>query len=131
MLDAIPAVGGDPAERMLGTDATPEGMAELDDLPRCPGVTGVGAGVADDGEPLVVLALAHADAGTAADTAEIVAGVLESGNLPRIEVPWHERLTVESVDVEGTLAVVTARPAGDAALATWDQSLYQRAFPPC
>lgn len=131
MLDGTPSAGVDVASRVLGERATPELLESLEDLPRCPGVTGVATGVADDGEPLIVLAMAHADDDAAEANVDVLADVLENGDELATRRPWTELLTVESVEAEGPVVVATARPAGDAPLAIWYRLVLERSFPPC
>jgi hypothetical protein len=116
-------------DRMAGEGASPaqiEGM----DLAGCEGMDGAAIGVADDGEPLIVLALGHVDTDAAGRNADVVADVFEDGEEARTGRPWSDLLTVESVDTEDTVVVVTARPA-EMALGQWHAFLTTRSFPPC
>src|SRR5690606_19282501 len=108
---------------------TPAEIEALD-LTGCEGMDGAAIGVADDGEPLLVMAIGHVDGDAAGRNADIVAEVLEDGDELRTGRPWSELLTVESVDTEDTVVVVTARPA-DMALGQWYTFLFNRSFPPC
>ena len=115
--------------RMMGERMTPAEIEDID-LTGCEGMVGAAIGVADDGEPLLVLALGHVDEDAADRNADVVAEVLEDGDELRTRRPWSEILTVESVDTDGTVVVVTARPA-DMALAQWYGFISNRSFPPC
>jgi hypothetical protein len=118
------------AERSLGASATPERIAAMEDLPRCTGMTAVATAIADDGEPLLVLAIAHADEDAAEGNVDAVTTALTEGDRSFQQGPWSGIVTVESVEAEGTVLVATARPA-DMVLAQWHQFLVDRSFPPC
>jgi len=119
----------DPAGRVLGELATPEQIEALD-LDPCPGLVGAAAGVADDGEPLLVYATAHADEDSAEDSVDIITEAFEEGSLMPVQRPWADILTIESVEADGTTVVVTARPA-DMVLGQWSNFVVDRSFPPC
>ncbi|MDD9371235.1 MAG: hypothetical protein PV358_14035 [Acidimicrobiales bacterium] len=118
------------AERVLGASATPERVDALEDLPPCTGMTAVATAIADDGEPLLVLAIAHTDEDAAEGNVDAVTTALTEGDQVTRQRPWSETLTVESVEAEGTVVVATARPA-DMVLAQWYQLIVDRSFPPC
>jgi hypothetical protein len=125
-------IGGlDPG--ILGESATPEQLEELEEELEgslCEGVTGIAAGVADDGEPLIVLALSHVDEASAEGNVDIVAEALESGEQPRTGITWSDYVTLEAVEADGRVLVATMRPA-DMVLGQWYSFLYDRSFPPC
>lgn len=114
--------GGDIVRDVLDGDVT------ISD-PTCQGLTGAAVGVADDGEPLIVLALTQPD-GDADHNAEAVSDALEDGDAVTGR-PWSDLVTVESVDVEDGVVVATMRPAPGTILGSWVQFLVARAFPPC
>ena len=118
------------AERVLGESATPERIEAMEGLPECTGMTAVATAVADDGEPLLVLAIAHTDEDAAEGNVDAVTTALTEGERSFQQGPWSDILTVESVEAEGTVVVVTARPA-DMILAQWHQLLVDQSFPPC
>jgi hypothetical protein len=118
------------AERVLGASATPERIEALEDLPQCTGMTATATAIADDGEPLLVLAIAHTDEDAAEGNVDAVTTALTEGDQVTRQRPWSEMLTVESVEAEGTVVVATARPA-DMVLAQWYQLIVDRSFPPC
>jgi hypothetical protein len=97
--------------------------------PRCDGLTGAAVGVADDGDPLIVLAITQAAAAADAN-ASVVEDVLRNGDDVMTERPWSDIVTVESVGVEDGVVVATLRPA-DMVLGGWRSFLNTRAFPPC
>lgn len=132
MLVSDPGMSADLAGRVLGSDAAPDELAaELADLPRCDGaMTGVAVGVADDGEPLLVVAIAHADEASAEANVDTISEVLTDGQTLSSARPWSDVLTVESVEAEGTVVVATARPAG-IILGQWRQLVMSRDLPPC
>jgi hypothetical protein len=131
MLEANEAYLTDFADRVLGEGATPEQAEALGDRPRCEGVTGAAVGLADDGEPLVVLVLAHADESAAAANADVVATALDEDDIPTTGRPWSDLLAVESVEADGGAVVVTARPAGETHLTVAYRLLFDRSLPPC
>ena len=102
----------------------------MEGLPECTGMTAVATAVADDGEPLLVLAIAHTDEDAAEGNVDAVTTALTEGERSFQQGPWSDILTVESVEAEGTVVVVTARPA-DMILAQWHQLLVDQSFPPC
>jgi hypothetical protein len=117
----------------LGLDAAAEeirGRGELPLGPRCEGLTGAGVGVADDGDPLIVLALSQASGSQADANASVVEDVLRTGDDVMTDRPWSDIVTVESVEVEDGVVVATLRPA-EMVLGGWRAFLYTRAFPPC
>lgn len=118
------------AERILGESATPESIEALEDLPQCTGMVAAATAIADDGDPLIVLAIAHTDEDAAEGNVEAVTTALTEGDQITRRRPWSEFLTVESVEAEGTVVVATARPA-DMVLGQWYQLLADRSFPPC
>jgi hypothetical protein len=119
------------AARVLGEAASPEQVEALEDeIATCEGMTGVAAGVAHDGEPLIVLAIAHADEASAEANVDVVSDALTEGDILSIQEPWSDRLTVESVEADGTVVVVTARP-NQMILAQWSDVVFRRDFPPC
>jgi len=118
------------AERILGASATPEQIDALEDLPQCTGMTAAATAIADDGEPLLVLAIAHTNEEAAEGNVDAVTTALTEGDQVTRQRPWSETLTVESVEAEGTVVVATARPA-DMILAQWYQLTVDRSFPPC
>ena len=118
------------AERVLGESATPERIEAMEGLPECTGMTAAATAVADDGEPLLVLAIAHTDEDAAEGNVDAVTTALTEGDRPFQQRPWSDILTVESVEAEGTVVVVTARPA-EMILAQWHQPLVDQSFPPC
>lgn len=132
MLVSDPGMSADLAGRVLGSDAAPDELAaELADLPRCDGaMTGVAVGVADDGEPLLVVAIAHADEASAEANVDTISEVLTDGQTLSSARPWSDVLAVESVEAEGTVVVATARPAG-IILGQWRQLVMSRDLPPC
>jgi hypothetical protein len=110
-------------------DDIEDALVEEASRPRCVGVTGVAVGVADDGEPVIVVLLSQPG-----DAAEANAGALaaafESGMDAGSGRPWSDLVTVESVDVEGDVVVATLRPA-DLLLGSWRELLLRRSIPPC
>ena len=130
LLTADDGLLGPVADRALGAAASPEAVAAAEDLPQCEGITGAAAGIADDGEPLIVLAMAHADEDSAEANVDAVTEALAEGELIGNQRPWSELVTVESVEADGTALVVTARPA-DMVLAQWSHVIVTRSFPPC
>lgn len=56
--------------------------------------------------------------------------MLEDGEEARTGRPWSDVLTVESVDTDGTVVVVPARPA-EVVLGQLHALLTTRSFPPC
>jgi hypothetical protein len=100
------------------------------DRPRCDGITGVSVGVADDGDPLIVLVLAQDDEDAATGNAGVVRDALEDGDDLVSQRPWSDFFSVEDVTADGTVVVATLRPAGGP-LARWTQFLLARSFPPC
>jgi hypothetical protein len=131
MLEVDEAYLSDFADRVLGDRATPEQAEALGDQPRCEGVTGAAAGLADDGGPLVVLVLAHLDESAAAANADVVATALDEDVIPTSGRRWSELLAVESVEADGRAVVVTARPAGETHLTAAYRLLFDRSLPPC
>jgi hypothetical protein len=116
--------GGDGSDTRAGREA-----AESQGT-RCESVTGVAAGIAHDGQPLIVYVLAHADDASAERNAAVVEEALTSGESPRSGRPWSEMVTVDSVDADGAVVVARLRPA-DMVLGQWPEPLYDRSFPPC
>src|SRR5262245_23586044 len=117
----------------LGLDAAAaeiRGRGELPPGPRCEGLTGAAVGVADDGDPLIVLALSQATGPQAGAKATVVEDVLRLGQDAMTARPWSDILTVESVEVEDGVVVATLRPA-EMVLGGWRGFLLNRAFPPC
>ncbi len=118
------------AERVLGVGATPELIEAMEGLPQCSGMTAAATAIADDGEPLLVLAIAHRNEDAAESNVEAVTTALTEGDQMARQRPWSDLLTVEAVEAEGTVVVATARPA-DMVLARWYQLIVDRSFPPC
>lgn len=129
MLLAGPGLGGlDPAV-VLGEDAPDELAERLGERETCAGITGVATGVADDGEPLVVLAVASATEDAAESNEAILERTLVDGTDLRTERPWSELLEVESVGTEGSVTTISARPVMP--LSGWTHLVFDRSFPPC
>jgi hypothetical protein len=130
MLVAGEGIGGfDPAVA-LG-DEVPDDIAEqFEEFDACTGVTGAATGVAHDGRPLIVLAVASASADAAAANEELLARVLREGQDLRTARPWSELLDIETIGTEGAVTTITARPA-DMVTASWRNLLVDRTFPPC
>jgi hypothetical protein len=124
-------VAGDPAGAVGdGSDTRAGREAAEPEGAHCESITGVAAGIAHDGEPLIVYVLAHADDATAERNAAVVEEALASGESPRSGRPWSEMVTVDSVDADGAVVVARLRPA-DMVLGQWSQPLYDGSFPPC
>jgi hypothetical protein len=130
MLLADDALLTDFADVILGADSPAEAREQLEDLPRCEGVNGAAVGVAHDGEPLIVVALSFVNEQAAESGAGVVEDVLTGGEDFMTRRPWSEMLTVESVEADGSVVVVTARPA-DLVLGQWQGFLLNRSLPPC
>jgi hypothetical protein len=130
LLVAGPGLGGlDPAV-VLGEDA-PDALGEaLEDLEPCAGVTGVATGIADDGRPLLVLAVASASEDAATANGEVLEGVLVDGTDLRSGRPWSDIVEVETVGTEGAVTTITARPR-NMPLVGWSRLVFDRTFPPC
>jgi hypothetical protein len=118
------------ADVILGPDSPEEIREQLEDLPRCEGVNSAAVGVAHDGEPLIVIGLSFVNAEAAESGAAVVEEVLTDGTDRMTRRSWSDMLTIESVDVDGTVVVATARPA-DLVLGQWRSFLVNRALPPC
>jgi hypothetical protein len=123
-------LGGLDPSVVLG-DETPEDIADqIEELDTCTGITGVAAGVADDGRPLILLAVASASEDAAEENEAILTQALDQGRDARTGRPWSEVLDVETIGTEGSVTTVTARPA-DMVLGQWHQFVPDRSFPPC
>ena len=118
------------AERVLGEHATPEQIAALDELPQCDGITGTAIGVADDGEPLLVLAISFTDSAAAENNLTEVTDALADGELPSSRRPWSEVLDVEEIRTRGSAVLARARP-DQMMLGQWSNLVASRDFPPC
>ena len=130
MLVAGPGIGGlDPAAVVLDDDAPQEIEERLEEFESCSGVTGVAAGVADDGEPLLVLAMASTNEGAATANEAIMERTLTDGISPLTREPWSERFEIETIGTEGAVTTITARPRMP--LSGWTHLLVDRSFPPC
>jgi hypothetical protein len=117
-------------ERPTSDEAFDDAIEEEATRPRCEGLTGLAVGVADDGDPLIVLVLSQVDGELGEANAAALAEALESGTDVVSDRPWSEVVTVESVDADGDVVVATLRPA-DMPLGRWRDFMMQRAFPPC
>jgi hypothetical protein len=87
--------------------------------------------VADDGDPLILLGVASGSDESAEDNEAILVRALENDTDMRSGRPWSDLIGVESIDTDGAVTVVTARPTGDMPLRGWTTFLHQRSFPPC
>lgn len=123
-------LGGLDPSIVLGDEAPAEIAEQLEEFDACTGITGVATGVADDGEPLIVLAVASATEDAAEDNEALLAQALEEGSIARAQRPWSEMLDVETIGTEGNVTTITARPA-DMVLGQWRNLLLDRSFPPC
>jgi len=118
----------------LGADALDEVFSTRSERPvpgpRCDGLTGAAVGVADDGKPLILLAVTQADKAKADGNATAIEGALRTGQDPVTARHWSDIVTVDSVKVEDGVVVATLRPAG-MSLGGWRSFMLNRAFPPC
>lgn len=115
---------------VLGERVSSEQIEALD-LDACEGIIGAAVGIADDGEPLFVLSLAHLDHTVAEGNLAVVTEALEDGARLRTGQPWSDVLSVESIEVDGSVLTATARPGADVPPSMWYGLIADRSFPPC
>lgn len=115
---------------VLGERVTPE-QIEAAVLNACEGIVGAAVGIADDGAPLFVLSLAHVDDTSAEANLDIVTEAFEDGANLSTGRPWSQVLSVESIEVDGSVLTATARPAADVPPSAWYGLIADRSFPPC
>ena len=128
--DPLPDIFTDDVPPEDFDEAVDDAVEDFSNQPRCEGLTGVAVGVADDGDPLIVLVLSQIGEEAAEANADVLGSVLDSGTDAVSDRAWSEMVTVESVEAEGDVVVATLRPA-DIVLGAWRAFLVRRAFPPC
>lgn len=123
--------GIDPAGLILGSQGSAEELQALreqleDELPEASYDT-VGIGwSADDQGPLVATAYHFASEDDAENSADALRELYESGTSVESQRPYSDYLTVENVEVQGSVVVVTSQPAEDVAIDFAYQALLQR-----
>ena len=87
---------------------------------------GVGAGIADDDGPVVVLTYFHAEPSGAEATAEGLQRLLDEGASAANGEPWSESVEVDDISVAGNVTVARLRPVEPIRAAMWRQLVLQR-----
>ncbi|RHW24195.1 hypothetical protein D0Z08_26115 [Nocardioides immobilis] len=123
--------GIDPAGLILGSQGSAEELQALreqleDELPEASYDTVGIAWSADDQAPLVATAYHFSSEADAENSADPLRELYESGTSVESQRPFSDYLTVENVEVQGSVVVVTSRPAEDVAINFAYQALLQR-----
>jgi hypothetical protein len=111
------------ADMARATPAQAEALCE-ESLPEA--FSNVAAGIADDGDPMLILAYTHGDDDAAGANAEALEGLVEDGMSLQTREPWSEMFEVDSVETEGSLVVARLRFTDPSRTVIWRQLLQAR-----